>query len=94
MLGDNTLNALTDASQTSVKKGMLIKTRFIFTIPILPQGEYSITVAAAEGTQKDHIIHHWLNDALILKSSCTSIAAGLAGVAMHSIEITQSSTVK
>ena len=90
LLGDNTLNSMTDTNMTETKVGMVVKTSFIFTIPMLPQGEYSITVAAAEGTQENHIIHHWLNDALILKSNCTSIAAGLAGVAMHSIKITQS----
>ncbi len=68
-------------------RGDRIETKFIFTLPLLSKGEYSITVALASGSQDNHEIIHWVNDALILKSECSSIAAGLAGVPMHTIEM-------
>ncbi len=87
LLGDNTMNALPAKMVRQANRGDKIETKFIFTLPLLSKGEYSITVALASGSQDDHEIIHWVNDALILKSECSSIAAGLAGVPMHTIEM-------
>ncbi|AHF62527.1 ABC transporter, ATP binding protein [Synechococcus sp. WH 8109] len=87
LLGDNTLNAISSGVIKNAAKGDIIKTKFIFTLPLLSQGDYSITTALASGSQSNHEILHWLNDAIVLHSRCTSIAAGLAGVPMHAIEI-------
>ena len=87
VLGDNTLSALPAKMIRQANTGDEIRTRFIFTLPLLSKGEYSVTVALASGSQDNHEIVHWVNDALILKSECTSIAAGLAGVPMHAIEM-------
>lgn len=57
----------------------------VFTMPILPLGDYSITVALAEGSQQEHIQHHWMHEALLLKSHSTSVSTGLVGVPMSSI---------
>jgi lipopolysaccharide transport system ATP-binding protein len=56
-------------------------------MPILPVGDYSITVALAEGTQQDHIQHHWMHEALIIKSHSTSVSTGLVGVPMSDIRL-------
>ena len=87
LLGDNSLNGLPEERIINAPKGSTIRGQFIFTLPLLPAGEYSVSASIAIGTQADHRILHWLNDALILRSQCTSIAAGLAGVAMHSIKV-------
>ena len=81
------MNALPANAIRQAISGDRIETRFIFTLPLLSKGEYSVTVALASGSQDNHEIIHWVNDALILKSECTSIAAGLAGVPMHAIEM-------
>ena len=86
LLGDNTLNALHPSVIRNTEKGDIIKTKFVFTMPLLSQDDYSITAALASGTQSNHKILHWLNDAIIMQSRCTSIAAGIAGVPMHTIE--------
>ena len=62
-----------------------VKIRLGVTIPLLPSGEYSITASVADGDQKQHKILHWKNDAIVLQSQCSSVAAGLAGIPMHSI---------
>ena len=60
-------------------------TSFTFRMPILPLGDYSVMAAIAEGTQYDHVQHHWIHDALIFRSHSTSITTGLVGVPMFAI---------
>lgn len=88
LLGDNTLNALPALKVRPLAAGDMLTANFKFTLPLLPAGNYSITASIAEGTQADHTLLHWLNDALVFRSDCNSIAAGLAGVAMHEIKLT------
>ncbi|MCP3043455.1 ABC transporter ATP-binding protein [Xanthomonas euvesicatoria] len=66
--------------------------RFDFRMPILPGGEYSISVAVSEGSQHDHVVHTWLHDALILISHSSSVATGLVGIPMRSIVLERIST--
>jgi lipopolysaccharide transport system ATP-binding protein len=87
LLGDNSYNNIELEKIKNLEKGMKLRVRFIFTIPILPSGEYSISASIADGNQKQHKILHWKNDAIVLQSLCSSVAAGVAGVAMHSILI-------
>ena len=53
----------------------------------MPVGDYSVDVAVASGTQQDHVIHCWRNDALIFKSHASSVHHGLIGIPMLSIEL-------
>lgn len=89
LLGDNTANKFIEKEEENfwITKGVHVDTEFIFTLPLLPEGEYSISASVAAGNQEKHEILHWINDALLLRSQCTSIAAGLAGVPMHSIKM-------
>jgi len=41
----------------------------------------------AEGTQLDHIQHHWIHDALAFKVHSSSVCHGLVGIPMDKIEI-------
>jgi len=63
----------------SVEAGQEISCDFTFRMPILPNGDYSIMVSIAEGTQHEHNQLHWLHDALIFKShaSCTLALMGI-----------------
>lgn len=60
---------------------------FSFRLPLLPTGDYSIAVALADGTQDNHIQHHWLHEALICKVHASSICFGLVGVPMKKIKM-------
>ena len=86
LFGDNTFITYSQDS-LHVDAGQVFVTRFEFKMPILPPGDYSITVAVAEGTQQDHIQHHWIHDALILKSHSSSVSTGLVGIPMINIEM-------
>ena len=87
LFGDNTLNSIPSHRIQFAKAGKNIKATFIFTIPMLPRGEYSICLSIAEGTQNNHTICHWINDAIIIRSLNTTIYAGMAGIPMHSIAL-------
>ena len=59
--------------------------RFEFRLPILPTGDYSITVAVADGTQESHVQQHWMHDALMIKVHASSICFGLVGIPMKKV---------
>ncbi len=40
---------------------------FVFQMPLLRNGEYTMSAAIAEGTQDNHVEHHWVHDALVLQ---------------------------
>ena len=84
ILGDNTYNSSTKRVE-SVERDHKLLTEFIFSMPLLTKGEYSVCVSLASGDQTSHSILHWVNDALIINSDCSKIAAGIAGIPMHYI---------
>lgn len=60
---------------------------FTFRMPVLPSGDYAISVAVSDGTQKQHVMHQWIHDALILSSRSTSVSTGLIGIPMLDIRM-------
>jgi lipopolysaccharide transport system ATP-binding protein len=89
LLGDNT--DLTYANQNmAVQENQVFRAFFTFHMPYLPAGDYSISAALAEGTQADHVQHHWIDEALIFRceSSHASYGTnGLLGIPMQDIRI-------
>lgn len=74
----------------AVDGGQLLRVEFEFAMPTLPQGDYSIAVAIANGSQEDHEQHHWIHDALLFKSHSSATATGLVGIPMKTITMTPS----
>ncbi|QFY41418.1 ABC transporter ATP-binding protein [Candidatus Methylospira mobilis] len=68
-------------------KGEKILAEFTFLMPILPIGNYSVNVAVADGTQEQHVQHHWIHDAVLFKSESSSVATGLIGIPMQYIKL-------
>lgn len=92
LFGDNTY--LTFARQpVKAEAGEALESEFFFQMPILPAGEYSVTVAIADGTQQEHIQHQWIHDAMILKSASSSVCTGLVGVPMLAISMSLKTAV-
>jgi len=83
---DNTYLAYENTS-VNASAGQDLSAKFYFRMPILPSGEYSISPAIAEGTQEDHIQHHWLHDAMILTVQASSVCLGLVGIPMKKISL-------
>ena len=59
--------------------GDVVRVDFDHILPILFEGEYSMTVAVAEGYGHDHVQHHYIHDALILNSAGCRILHGITG---------------
>ena len=86
LFGDNTWLSYMDAPVVC-SEGQHLVADFAFQIPRLSAGDYSITVAVANGTQSDHVQHHWVHDAVSFKSESTSVAGGIIGIPMKSIKL-------
>jgi lipopolysaccharide transport system ATP-binding protein len=86
LFGDNTwLNYIDEPVYCA--EGQSITAEFAFQMPRLAAGNYSITVAIANGTQHEHTQHHWVHDAISFKCESTSVAGGLIGIPMKSIKL-------
>lgn len=86
LFGENTFLTYQDQVM-ACNTDMVIEARFSFYMPILPAGEYSVTLAIADGTQNTHIQHHWIHDAIIFKSMSSSVATGIVGIPMLDIKM-------
>ena len=60
---------------------------FDFQMPRLAAGQYSITVAIANGSQHNHWLQLGGHEVVIFKSESTSVAGGLIGIPMQSINL-------
>ncbi|MEO8047044.1 MAG: ABC transporter ATP-binding protein [Nitrospirota bacterium] len=86
LFGDNTYLTYRDRP-LSVQLGEEVEGQFTFQMPILPVGEYPLAVAVADGTQMEHVQHHWIHDALVIRSHASSTSTGLVGLPMQDISM-------
>lgn len=86
LFGDNTYVSYRLAP-VGIREGENLVAEFRFLMPILPPGDYSFSAAVANGTQEDHVQHHWIHDALVVKSLSSSVSTGLVGIPMHDIAL-------
>ncbi|WP_422133033.1 MULTISPECIES: ABC transporter ATP-binding protein [unclassified Endozoicomonas] len=84
LFGENTLPTTT-TSPMNLQAGDCVTAQFDFILPMLPNGEYSVNAAFADGTLYDHIQHHWINDALIVTVSSSEVRWGLVGIPFKQI---------
>jgi lipopolysaccharide transport system ATP-binding protein len=86
LFGDNTYLTYRD-SPVHLLPGQRFVARFRFRLPPLPDGEYVINPALAEGTQDEHLQHHWLDEGVVLTVTQSDVRFGVFGVPMLGIEI-------
>jgi lipopolysaccharide transport system ATP-binding protein len=86
LFGDNTYLTYLD-SDMQFDVNDLYQAEFSFQMPILPAGMYSIVASAAAGSQEHHVQHHWIHDALFIKSESSSHSTGLIGIPMSTISM-------
>jgi lipopolysaccharide transport system ATP-binding protein len=86
LFGDNTWLNYMDAPVRS-SAGQVLVAEFIFFMPRLSKGNYSITVAVANGTHTEHVQHHWVHDAISFKSETSSLSSGIFGLPMKKIAL-------
>ncbi len=86
LFGENTL-PFTAGKSLPVQPGQEIVAEFVFRLPMLPNGQYSVTASIADGTLHDHVQHHYLHDALVLTVSSATIRWGLVGVQFDRVSL-------
>ena len=75
-----------------VEAGEKIVAEFVFALPLLPNGEYSMTIAIADGDPYNHVQHHWLHDAVILHVQSPKLRYGLIGIPFESVSMRKTFT--
>jgi lipopolysaccharide transport system ATP-binding protein len=86
LFGENTL-PFTVNRPTPVKTGELLRAKFVFTLPMLPNGQYAVTASLADGDLVNNVQHHLLHDALIINVSSSKVRWGLVGVAFDQVTL-------
>jgi lipopolysaccharide transport system ATP-binding protein len=86
LFGENTF--LTYQSKSiEIRKSQKFHAEFSFRMPLLAAGDYSICTAVANGSQDNHLMHQWINEAVIFKSHSSSVVAGLVGIIMDDVSL-------
>ncbi|SDG88371.1 ABC transporter ATP-binding protein [Pelagibacterium luteolum] len=88
LFGDNTFISYAH-TPLDAQPGEQFEAVFRFQLPYLPEGDYSVAVALAAGSQSDHVQHHWIDDALTFRAVGGAHEKGLLGIPMHAIELTK-----
>lgn len=83
LFGQNTSLMSAETTRT-VLSGTRFVAEFEFVMPLLRKGDYSVSVALAEGTQQHSIQHHWVHDAVVFESANPEHCFGFVAVeVMH-----------
>jgi hypothetical protein len=58
---------------------------FVFSLPLLPNGDYTVMCSVAEGDQYNHTQHHYLHDALIISAASPTRRYGLVRISFERV---------
>jgi len=86
LFGSNTLTS-TVRTRMVISSGERFTACFDFVFPALPNGDYTVTMSVADGTQDEHVQLHWLHDAMIIKTQGIHDLSGLVGVPMNTVRL-------
>lgn len=86
IIGENTYLSYFEDKRV-IKAGEKIRATFEFILPVLPVGEYTVSVAVADGDQDDHVQHIWIHDALVLNSMSSHVSHGLIGIPFRNVKL-------
>jgi lipopolysaccharide transport system ATP-binding protein len=88
LLGDNTHLAYRD-DNIVVAPGGGLQARFVFILPLLMSGDYAMTAAVAAGTLEEHVMHHWVDDAILFKVRSPLLNGVMVGIPMLEITLAE-----
>lgn len=71
----------------AVNAGEFLEAEFVFSLPMLPNGEFSMTVSIADGDPYNHVQHHWIHNAVILNVQSPKLRYGLVGIRFDSVSM-------
>jgi len=84
LFGENTLR-VTELNPSPVAGGQDFSAEFVFHLPFLPNGQYAVMASVANGSLRNHIQHHWLNDVLIINVVNSNVRWGLVGIPFETV---------
>ncbi len=90
--GDNTVSKI--PQWQVIATGKTCSVIFEFIIPALATGSYSLGVALAEGTQTDHVQHHWIHDALDFEAQADPHMTGWFGLEGMTCKVEETGNLK
>jgi lipopolysaccharide transport system ATP-binding protein len=67
--------------------GSRVQADFAFVMPFLASGDYTITIALADGTAEFHVQHHWIHDAAAFRCESLRPVYGAFGVSMLGMKV-------
>lgn len=79
VFGDNTF-VYCGKSSPRMGSTQRFEATFLFQMPNLARGSYSVTAAVVDGTQEDHAHLHWVEDTLTIRVLDTRVARGVAAM--------------
>lgn len=85
LFGENTYGH-SQAVQSAIP-GETLTGSFQFTLPLLPSGTYSMTVAIAEGTPTQNVQHHWLHEGVVFNVVTSRLWLGLVGIPFEHVSL-------
>jgi lipopolysaccharide transport system ATP-binding protein len=85
LFGENTYADINPNPLCSMSAGEAMEAEFIFFLPLLPNGDYSITVSIADGNMNYFVQHHFLHNAIILTVQSPKLRYGLVGLLFDSV---------
>lgn len=87
LFGTNVCVGNQGTSSSAIEPGTRFVADLEFMMPVLQPGEYSLSVALAEGTQEDHVQQHWIHDALVFRSAPSELCFGLFAVELLHVDL-------
>ena len=78
LFGEHTYTYIQPPMQ--VDGGTTLEAMFQFTLPMLPNGDYSMTVSIADGDPFANTQHAWLHDAVLIHVASPKLRYGLVGI--------------
>ncbi len=88
LFGENNLGWKSAPQEaTSLPSNTRVEGKFIFQMPILVKGQYSITLAISDGTQDEHEVLAWFPDAITFYSTSSKRTTGLVGIPIDNFVI-------
>jgi lipopolysaccharide transport system ATP-binding protein len=67
--------------------GERLRASFVFRLPLLPNGSYTMTVSIADGDPWNHTQHHWLHEAFVVQVNSTVLRYGLVGIPFEQVKM-------
>ncbi|WP_144144851.1 ABC transporter ATP-binding protein [Paraburkholderia sp. BCC1884] len=86
LFGENT-SAIKGLPHASIAAGQAFEAEFVFRLPMLPDGQYSVTSSVADGDVHNNVQHHLLHDALIISVASSKVRWGLVGVPFERVTL-------